>query len=118
MWRLAIEHILEEKRLAPEEGEALFSAPLAELGAAADFVCRRMHPELFRTFVIDRNINFTDICISGCRFCAFFKSPDDPEGYVLNTEAILNKIEEAIRLGATQILMQGGLHPELPLTVV
>ena len=88
-------------------------ASLPELAWAADGICRAKHPEPIRTYVIDRNINYTNICVSGCRFCAFYRNPGDPEGYVLTTEQILDKIAEAVELGATQILMQGGLHPEL-----
>ncbi len=87
--------------------------PLPELGWLADSICREKHPQPLRTYVIDRNINYTNICISGCRFCAFFRPPGHPEGYVLTDEQILCKIEEAAALGATQILMQGGLHPDL-----
>lgn len=101
-------------RLSRDEGVLLFEqGGLAELGLAADAKCRRLHPERYRTYVIDRNINYTNICASGCRFCAFFRSPGDPEGYVLSTEEVLQKISEAVDLGATQILMQGGLNPDL-----
>ena len=86
---------------------------LPELAWAADRACARKHPERLRTYVIDRNINYTNICVSGCAFCAFYRPPGSPDGYVLTTEEILRKIDEAVRLGATQILMQGGLHPEL-----
>jgi len=95
---------------------ALFDAPLSLLGAAADQVCRRLHPNPIRTFIIDRNINYSNICVSGCRFCAFFRPPGHPEGYLLTRDQILGKVEEAVALGATQILMQGGLHPELRLS--
>lgn len=88
-------------------------APLPDLAWAADFVCKLKHPEAVRSYVIDRNINYTNICISGCRFCAFYREPGDSDGYVLSTETILQKVGEALDLGATQILMQGGLHPDL-----
>ena len=103
------------ERLSATEGLALFEAPLASLALAADAVCRRLHPEPERTFVIDRNINYSNICLSGCRFCAFYRPPGSEEGYLLSGEQILSKIEEAVALGATQILMQGGLHPDLPI---
>ena len=93
--------------------QLLEHATLAELGHAADAICTAKHPERVRTYVIDRNINYTNICASGCRFCAFYRSPGNPEGYVLSTEQILAKVAEAVDLGATQILMQGGLHPDL-----
>jgi cyclic dehypoxanthinyl futalosine synthase len=91
----------------------LAEAPLPELGWAADRVCERKHPGGVRTYVIDRNVNYTNICVSGCAFCAFYREPGDPEGYVLPDEVVLEKVEEAVDLGATQILMQGGLHPDL-----
>lgn len=91
----------------------LAEAPLPELGWAANRVCERRHPGGVRTYVIDRNINYTNICVSGCAFCAFFREPGNPEGYVLPDEVILEKVQEAVDLGATQILMQGGLHPGL-----
>jgi cyclic dehypoxanthinyl futalosine synthase len=115
-WKSALERACSGKRLAEDEAIALFRAPLALLGAAADAVCRRLHPEPARTFVADRNINYSNICVSGCRFCAFFRPSGHPQGYLLTPEEILAKVEEAVGLGATQILMQGGLHPELPLT--
>ncbi len=115
-WKKALDRMADSARLGREEAVALFGAPLAAVGAAADALCRRMHPENLRTFVIDRNINYSNICISGCRFCAFYRPPGHPEGYLLSREEILEKIAEAVGLGATQILMQGGLHPDLPLS--
>jgi len=101
-------------RVTCEEGLALFQdASLTDLGVAADEFCRRIHPTMIRTYVVDRNINYTNVCVSGCQFCAFYREPGAPDAYVLSEEEIFNKIEEAIGLGATQILMQGGLHPEL-----
>lgn len=102
------------QRISSEEALSLFEeVGLAELGVAADAACRRLHPENVRTYVVDRNINYTNICTSGCKFCAFYRSPGEDGGYVLSTEQVLEKIREAVELGATQILMQGGLHPEL-----
>jgi cyclic dehypoxanthinyl futalosine synthase len=66
------------------------------------------------TFVVDRNINYTNVCISKCRFCAFYRDIGSPEAYVLTIRELISKVEEAVKLGATQILLQGGLHPELP----
>jgi cyclic dehypoxanthinyl futalosine synthase len=113
LWKRALDSAASGARLNAQHSQALFDAPLAMLGAAADAVSRRLHPEPLRTFVIDRNINYTNICLSGCQFCAFFRPPGHPEGYLLSRKEILDKIEEAVALGATQILMQGGLHPEL-----
>ena len=73
------------------------------------------HPELLVTYVVDRNINYSNICVCGCRFCAFYRSPGNPDGYVLSRLELAQKIEETLSLGGTQILMQGGHHPDLPL---
>lgn len=101
-------------RIRPSDAlKMLESASLPELAWAADKVCTTKHPEPIKTYVIDRNINYTNICTSGCRFCAFYCPPGDPQGYVLTNEQIMDKIAEAVELGATQILMQGGLHPDL-----
>jgi cyclic dehypoxanthinyl futalosine synthase len=85
------------------------------LGYLADTIRRRLHPEPFVTYVIDRNINYTDICISACKFCAFFKAPEDGSGSVLSNQELEQKIRETKELGGTQILLQGGLHPDKPL---
>jgi cyclic dehypoxanthinyl futalosine synthase len=90
-------------------------ASLHELGFLAHAVRQRLHPEAVVSYVIDRNINYTDICISACKFCAFFKAPDVPGGQVLSKEELQEKIAETKALGGTQILLQGGLHPDLPL---
>ncbi|MDX9896446.1 MAG: cyclic dehypoxanthinyl futalosine synthase [Desulfofustis sp.] len=89
-------------------------ADLYELAFCADAIRRRLHPGNVVTYVIDRNINYTDICISGCTFCAYYKAPGQG-GSVLPRQELLAKIEETKQLGGTQILLQGGLHPDLPL---
>lgn len=100
-------------RLTPGEGlQLLQSNDLAALGAAADAVTRRLHPEKYRTYNIDRNINYTNICTAVCHFCAFYRGPKSDEGYVLARDELLKKIEETVELGGNQILMQGGLHPK------
>ncbi len=105
------------RRLTPLEGEALFDCrDLPALGRAADAVCRRMHPEPFRTYNIDRNINYTNICAAVCDFCAFYRKSNDADAYVLPREELYRKIEETIALGGDQILLQGGLHPSLKLS--
>jgi len=86
---------------------------LPELALEAGRVCDSFHPEPVRTFVVDRNINFTNICASGCRFCAYYRPFGHGEGFVLSFEDVLDKIREAVEAGAVQILMQGGLHPDL-----
>lgn len=116
----AVKRILDKsiagERLTPAEGLALLeSHDLAALGRAADEVTRRLHPEPYRTYNIDRNINYTNVCAAVCDFCAFFRKPKDQEGYILERAELLKKIEETVALGGDQILMQGGLHPELPL---
>src|SRR5205814_2797223 len=88
---------------------------LAALGRAADAVTRRLHPEPYRTYNIDRNINYTNVCTAVCDFCAFYRTPKSSEGYVLPRDVLLEKIAETVALGGDQILMQGGLHPTLPL---
>jgi cyclic dehypoxanthinyl futalosine synthase len=105
------------ERLTPDEGVRLLEEcrDLASLGRAADAVTRRLHPEGYRTYNIDRNINYTNVCTAVCDFCAFYRGPKSPEGYVLDRETIFQKIEETLALGGDQILMQGGLHPDLEL---
>src|SRR5262245_53810391 len=104
------------ERLTPEEGLRLLeSRDLAALGRAADEVTRRLHPENYRTYNIDRNINYTNVCTAVCDFCAFYRAPKSPEGYVLERDELYQKIAETIELGGDQILMQGGLHPDFKL---
>jgi cyclic dehypoxanthinyl futalosine synthase len=95
--------------------QLLESSDLAAIGAAANEVTMRMHPENFRTYNIDRNINYTNICTAVCDFCAFYRSPKSDEGYVLPRPVLLEKIRETVELGGDQILMQGGLHPNFKL---
>ncbi len=103
-------------RIGFDEGVELFhSASLLELGKAADAVTRRMHPGPFRTYNIDRNINYTNVCTAVCDFCAFYRKVDDADAYVLDRDVLLEKIRETVELGGDQILMQGGLHPHFKL---
>ncbi len=95
--------------LLEEEGD------LHQLGFLANSIRKIKHSEKYVTYVIDRNINYTDICISACKFCAFFKSPEDKTGYLISFEELADKISETQALGGTQILLQGGLHPGQPL---
>jgi cyclic dehypoxanthinyl futalosine synthase len=90
-------------------------ADLHQLGFLANSIRKRLHPEPVVTYVIDRNINYTDICVSACKFCAFFKAPEEKGGQLLSFEELIAKIEETQALGGTQILLQGGLHPDKPL---
>ncbi len=104
------------ERLSPHEGlELLRSHDITAIGAAAEQVSRRLHPENYRTYNIDRNINYTNICTAVCDFCAFYRSPKSDEGYVLPRAELLKKVEETVALGGNQILMQGGLHPKFKL---
>ena len=101
------------ERLSPDDGLALMeSHDLAAIGSAADQVSRRMHPEPYRTYNVDRNINYTNVCTAVCDFCAFYRGPKSDEGYVLSREQLLEKVRETVALGGNQILMQGGLHPK------
>ena len=102
------------KRITGDEALALYcDADLLLLGKLAQECATARHPGNTATFVIDRNINYTNICTSKCRFCAFYRDVSSPEAYLLRHEVILEKIAEAVSLGATQIMLQGGLHPEL-----
>ncbi len=89
-------------------------APLTELGALADAERRRRHPDGIVTFIVDRNINYTNVCVADCKFCAFYRRPKHEEGYVLSFEEIGQKIDEAKTIGAVQILLQGGHNPYIP----
>lgn len=107
---------IEGRRLGGDEALALFECGgFLSIGAAADEIRRRLHPKAMVTYAIDRNINYTNVCVSECKFCAFYRPPDSPEAYVLSHEELASKIEETLALGGTQILMQGGLHPDLRL---
>ena len=95
--------------------QLLESNCLASIGKSANAVTAKLHPEPYRTYNIDRNINYTNICTAVCDFCAFYRGPKDPEGYVLDRNILLKKIEETVAIGGDQILLQGGMHPTLPL---
>ncbi len=102
------------KRLNAEEGLVLYQeADLLTLGELANSIRKRLHPERLVSFVVDRNINYTNICVNKCKFCAFYRDENSPEAYVLSRDEIFRKIEETIAQGGTQILMQGGVHPDL-----
>jgi cyclic dehypoxanthinyl futalosine synthase len=102
------------KRLSPDEGIVLFrEGDLLELAAAADCVRQKKHPEGIVTFLIDRNINYTNICRNQCSFCAFYRPKGHPEAYVLSQAVIEKKVAEAIQLSGTQVMLQGGINPDL-----
>jgi cyclic dehypoxanthinyl futalosine synthase len=102
-------------RLNREEANRLWDLDLLALGQAADAVRRRLNPDRVVTYVIDRNVNYTNVCISGCRFCAFYRPPGHPEGYVLGSVELDEKLRELKDHGGSGVLLQGGLNPELPL---
>jgi len=103
-------------RLTFDEGVTLMeSHDLHKLGRAAFEVTKRLHPEAYRTFNIDRNVNYTNVCAAVCNFCAFYRKSGDADAYILKREELYQKIEETIALGGDQILMQGGMHPSLKL---
>lgn len=109
--------VLSDRRLDYAEARTLyFEASLHTLGELAHLVRRRKHPRDIVTYVADRNINYSNACVCACRFCAFFRAPGHPEAYVISREELARKIEETIALGGTQILLQGGHHPDLPLS--
>ena len=116
-----IQRILDEaaegRRLTLDEARLLQrDAGLHDLGFAAHRVRLRKHPEPVVTYVVDRNINYSNVCVCACRFCAYYRAPGQEDCFVLSFEAIGEKIAETIALGGTQILMQGGHHPDLPLS--
>jgi len=93
--------------------ELLRSSDLIGTGMAADALRRRLHPEGVVSYIIDRNINYTNVCTEYCTFCAFYRPMGHPEGYVLDKQTLFDKIQETLELGGTGILMQGGLNPDL-----
>ncbi|MGM0681704.1 MAG: radical SAM protein, partial [Thermodesulfobacteriota bacterium] len=108
-----IEKIYTGERISPEEGVKLLrKGNLYQLGMAANAWREKLHPDKVVTYIIDRNINYTNICISGCKFCAFYTAPGKKGGYILSFEELGRKIEETRELGGNQILLQGGLHPD------
>src|SRR3954465_3898833 len=115
--RAILDRAVAGERLSDADGVELFGCTdLPALGRAADAVCRRLHPETYRTFNVDRNINYTNVCAAVCDFCAFYRKSADADAYVLPREELYRKIEETIALGGDQILMQGGNHPSLKLS--
>jgi cyclic dehypoxanthinyl futalosine synthase len=105
--------VLNMERLTESESLRLFrEGNLYDLGFLAGAIRWKMHPEPVVTYVIDRNINYTDICISACKFCAFYKGPEDAAGSVISFAELKQKIDETRELRGTQILLQGGLHPD------
>ncbi len=111
-----------QARLTPEQAICLFhEAPLHDLGRWASLVAARKmaeaYPELpgVRTYVIDRNVNYTNVCSANCTFCAFKRDLGESDAYTLSTEQLHQKVRELVAIGGTQVLLQGGMHPELPI---
>jgi cyclic dehypoxanthinyl futalosine synthase len=112
-----LKQTLDGQRLMIEDIVTLFeSDEIEKMGHAANQIMLRKHPEPITTFVVGRNVNYTNICDVYCRFCAFYRAPGSEEGYVLPDEVIFQKIQETIDVGGTEILMQGGTNPNLPFT--
>ncbi len=104
-------------RLSPDDAIRLYEqATVLDLGAAADARRRALHPEGIVTYIIDRNVNYTNVCVTRCKFCNFYRPPTSKEGYTLSREVLAQKFQETVDLGGVQILLQGGLNPNLPLT--
>src|SRR5205823_3094509 len=103
-------------RLSESQALELYEhASIHDLGEWASIVANRMHPEDYRTYVIDRNINYTNVCTAHCTFCAFRRDHEDADSYTLSFETIGEKIRELVSIGGTQILMQGGMNDRLPI---
>ncbi|MBU9721164.1 MULTISPECIES: cyclic dehypoxanthinyl futalosine synthase [Bacillaceae] len=116
---MSIDHILDRarngERISVEDAVRLYeSDEIEKMGAVANEIMKKWHPDPVTTFVIGRNVNYTNFCDTYCRFCAFYRPPGHEEGYVLGNEEIFSKIQETIDIGGTEILMQGGTNPDLP----
>jgi cyclic dehypoxanthinyl futalosine synthase len=108
-----LDRALAGERLTTDDCTALLeSHDIARIGVAADEIRKRRHPSGVVTYIIDRNINYTNVCNVVCTFCAFYRRPGKPDTYVRTVEEICEKIDETIALGGTGVLMQGGLHPD------
>lgn len=118
---MSIDHILTRavngERISFEDAVELYKSDEVEkMGEAANAIMKKWHPEPETTFVIGRNVNYTNVCDTYCRFCAFYRAPGHEDGYVLSNEEVFQKIQETIDIGGTEILMQGGTNPNLPLS--
>jgi cyclic dehypoxanthinyl futalosine synthase len=116
-----VERLIEKARAgerldAAEALELYRSAPTAVLGRLADAIRHRKHPDGVVTYIIDRNVNYTNVCVAKCNFCAFYREVGSPEGYVLGFDELFRKIDETIAVGGIQLLLQGGHNPDLPLS--
>src|SRR5262249_46599952 len=114
--RAVLDRAIAGERLSLDEGlHLLTGASFEELTQAADAARARRHPDGVVTYLVDRNINYTNVCIIDCGFCAFYRKPASAEAYTLSYEQIGHKIEELLAWGGTRILLQGGVNPYLKL---
>ena len=112
-----IRKVEDDRRVDADEALALYrQAPTHVLGRLADSVRLRKHPGGTVTYIIDRNVNYTNVCVAKCNFCAFYREVGSSEGYVLGFDEIFRKIDETIEVGGVQLLLQGGHNPDLPLS--
>src|SRR6186713_3364681 len=108
--------VMDGGRVDAAEALALYRhAPTHLLGELADEIRARKHPDRIVTYIIDRNVNYTNICVARCNFCAFYRPVGSADGYVLGFDEIFRKIDETIAVGGVQLLLQGGHNPDLPL---
>src|ERR671937_1162122 len=108
--------VLDGGRVERAEALELYRhAPTPVLGQLADEIRARKHPDRVVTYIIDRNVNYTNVCVAKCNFCAFYRPVGSPDGYVLGFEELFRKIDETIAVGGVQLLLQGGHNPDLPL---
>jgi cyclic dehypoxanthinyl futalosine synthase len=111
------DRIADGHRVTRDEALALYRhAPTQLLGRLADGIRAAKHPRRIVTYIIDRNVNYTNVCVAKCNFCAFYRQVGSPEGYVLGFDELFRKIDETIAVGGVQLLLQGGHNPDLPLT--
>src|SRR5688572_1376073 len=112
----AVQKVMAADRLDQAEALVLYRhAPTHLLGRLADVVRARKHPSGIVTYIIDRNVNYTNVCVAKCNFCAFYRDVGSAEGYVLSFDEIFRKIDETIAVGGNQLLLQGGHNPDLPI---
>jgi cyclic dehypoxanthinyl futalosine synthase len=112
-----VENVRAGGRVSADEARVLYlEAPTAVLGRLADDIRARKHADGVVTYIIDRNVNYTNVCVAKCNFCAFYRPVGSPEGYVLGFEELFQKIDETVAVGGVQLLLQGGHNPDLPLT--
>lgn len=111
-----LDRVAQRERLTQDEWmQVINEAATEDLRRLADELRQELHPDNVVTYVVDRNINYSNVCFSVCNFCAFYRKPGHAEGYVLSYDEIYRKVEEMIEIGGSGVLMQGGLHPDLPL---